>query len=412
MSHQNTESPAGEKGLQDLLLATAYQSEISRRGMFKLALSTLTAAALVANPLAAHAADATEETKAALASAQAEYDKVQAQLDELTAEYEALTKEQAKTLDKIEAVQLKIDDVQAQIDVKQAELEQKRELLGDRVARSYKAGDQGALALLLSSTSFEELISNTYYIAKINASDREAIKAVNEVQTELKESKADLDGQKADLESLRESQAKQIEAMQSKQAEVSELLSGLSDDVKELMAQRDAEIVAAAQAEAEEAARRKKAQEEAAKKQSVNNNPGYVAPGDGQQSGGNRQQAVVNACYSVPSPGANYCAMWVSQVFQRAGLGYPGGNANDMYANYCTYSDKANLKVGMIVAVSTYSKNYAGRIWGHVGIYIGNNQVMENIGYINTQSINSWCSYYGDTVTPRWGWALGINLEG
>ncbi len=103
--------------------------------------------------------------------------------------------------------------------------------------------------------------------------------------------------------------------------------------------------------------------------------------------------------------------MWVSRVFAAAGFSYLGGNANDMYNRWCTSSNKDNLRVGMIVAVSTYSKNTMGRIYGHVGIYVGNNTVMENIGGIASTNIDQWISYYGDTVSPRWGWAGGWALE-
>ena len=83
-----------------------------------------------------------------------------------------------------------------------------------------------------------------------------------------------------------------------------------------------------------------------------------------------------------------------------------------MYAAYCTSSDKSNLKVGMIIAVPSHPHTSAGRIYGHVGIYVGNNTVRDNIGYIRDINVDSWISYYGATSTPRWGWAKGINLEG
>ena len=83
-----------------------------------------------------------------------------------------------------------------------------------------------------------------------------------------------------------------------------------------------------------------------------------------------------------------------------------------MYANYCTSSNKANLKVGMIIAVPSHPHTSAGRIYGHVGISVGDYTVMDNIGYIRSISVDSWIAYYGLTSTPRWGWAKGINLEG
>ncbi len=95
---------------------------------------------------------------------------------------------------------------------------------------------------------------------------------------------------------------------------------------------------------------------------------------------------------------------------QNAGFSRVRGNANDMYNAWCTSSSKANLRVGMLIAVSTHSHTSAGRIYGHIGIYIGDNRVMHNVGNIETQDLDYWISFYGTTVTPRWGWANGINL--
>ena len=63
----------------------------------------------------------------------------------------------------------------------------------------------------------------------------------------------------------------------------------------------------------------------------------------------------------------------------------------------------------MIVAVSTHAGSSAGRIYGHIGIYIGN--VMDNVGFVRTISLDSWVSYYSSLVTPRWGWLGGIALS-
>jgi cell wall-associated NlpC family hydrolase len=114
---------------------------------------------------------------------------------------------------------------------------------------------------------------------------------------------------------------------------------------------------------------------------------------------------IIAATSTVPSAGSGYCAKWVSQVYEAAGLGYIGGNACDMYNNYCTSSDLSDLEPGMIVAVSTHSHSTSGQKYGHVGIYIGDGMVVSNIGTIKTQTLDSFISYYGDTVTVKWGWA-------
>ena len=301
----------------------------------------------------------------------------------------------------IENVQGGIDDTQAQIDENLEKLEAKQKVLADRVSTSYKSGGNSALSLLLSSASFDELISNVYYIEKVNARDKSAIADIHAIQDELEAQKAELEQQKSELEALKSDQTEQLSNMKAKKDEVQTLLDGLNSEVQQLISKRDAEILAAAQAEEE------------ARTQASSGGATYI-PGSGQDSiaAGTAQQRIVQVAKTTPSPGVGLCAWWVADVFERAGFGSVPGNADDMYASYCTSSNKANLKVGMIIAVPSHPHTSAGRIYGHVGIYVGDNTVMDNIGYIRSISVDSWIAYYGLTSTPRWGWAKGINLEG
>lgn len=391
-----------EERIKNAMYSFGYQEEFSRRGAIKAVLAAAGAAVLFGLPRHAYAARATQATLDALATAEEKLAAVQAELDALAAEFQALTLEQEKTISQIEDVQGQIDETQLAIEEKQKELEAKQEVLAGRVSDSYKEGPGSVLKLLLASKSFDELLSNSRYVEKINDADKQVIKEVQQIREELEEQKVGLEQQKADLEALKEQQAEQLSAMQAKQGEVQALVDGLSSDVKDLMAKRDAEYLAAV----EEERRQQEAQQ-----QHQQGGVTYL-PGNAQISGSSRsQERVVSCCYAVPSPGAGLCAMWVSRVFAAAGFSYLGGNANDMYNRWCTSSNKDNLRVGMIVAVSTYSKNTMGRIYGHVGIYVGNNTVMENIGGIASTNIDQWISYYGDTVSPRWGWAGDWALE-
>lgn len=391
--------------------------ELSRRTALKALFGAASAAVLFGLPIHAHAAEATKETTDKLNAAQAQLDEVQAQLDSIANEYAALANKNAQTLNDIEGVQGKIDDTQTQIDEKKAELKKKRGDLSDRVAASYKSGGTNILSLLLASGSFEELVANAHYVEKINKSDRDAIEDIQTIQEELDAQKTELESQKADLEKLKDQQTAQMQDMQAKQQEVQTVLNGLSDDVKELMAQRDSEILAAAQAE--EAAR--KAAAAAAAAANKNNSysggsssgGGSYAPGTPQQNAGSgKQQAVVNACYSTPSPGQNWCAAWVTNVFRNAGVGYFGGNACDMFNAWCYSSDRSALQVGMIVADSSHSgTGTPGLLYGHVGIYIGGGIVMSNEGAITSKSLDSFISFYGTGSGVRWGWLGGIALS-
>ena len=385
--------------------------ELSRRTALKALFGAASAAVLFGLPARAHAAEASKETTDKLNAAQAQLDEVQAQLDSIANEYAALANKNAQTLNDIENVQGKIDDTQAQIDEKKAELKKKRNDLSDRVAASYKSGGTNILSLLLASGSFEELVANAHYVEKINKSDRDAIEDIQTIQEELDAQKTELESQKADLEKLKDQQTAQMQDMQAKQQEVQTVLNGLSDDVKELMAQRDSEILAAAQAE--EAARKAAAAAAAANKNNSYSGGGSYAPGTPQQNAGSgKQQAVVNACYSTPSPGQNWCAAWVTNVFRNAGVGYFGGNACDMFNAWCYSSDRSALQVGMIVADSSHSgTGIPGLIYGHVGIYVGGGIVMSNEGAITSKSLDSFISFYGTGSGVRWGWLGGIALS-
>lgn len=116
------------------------------------------------------------------------------------------------------------------------------------------------------------------------------------------------------------------------------------------------------------------------------------------------QRRIVEAARVTPSPGGGLCAMWVSQVFSRAGLGYPEGNACDMFWQWCSRSDLRELKVGMIVAIPSHTHTYLGGIYGHVCIYIGGGMIMDNVGYVRTMPLNDWLEYYTTTYSPKWGW--------
>lgn len=333
--------------------------ELSRRTALKALFGAASAAVLFGLPARAHAAEASKETADKLNAAQAQLDEVQAQLDSIANEYAALANKNAQTLNDIENVGDEIDDTQAR--------SMKRRPSSRRSATTFPIAWPPAtspaartscrccwpLARLRNSSPTRITLRRS---TRATATPSRTFRPSGE---ELDAQKTELESQKADLEKLKDQQTAQMQDMQAKQQEVQTVLNGLSDDVKELMAQRDSEILAAAQAE--EAARKAAAAAAAASKNNSysggsSSGGGSYAPGTPQQNAGSgKQQAVVNACYSTPSPGQNWCAAWVTNVFRNAGVGYFGGNACDMFNAWCYSSDRSALQVGMIVADSSHS---------------------------------------------------------
>ncbi|MBQ6394730.1 MAG: hypothetical protein IJH87_00075 [Atopobiaceae bacterium] len=141
----------------------------------------------------------------------------------------------------------------------------------------------------------------------------------------------------------------------------------------------------------------------------------FLDPRSGQllTDASSRQRSVVDSAKRTPSPGGGYCAGWVSQVFSGAGIGYFGGDADDMFYAWCKSSDPRALKVGMIVAVPSHPHTRLGSIYGHVCIYVGDGWVMDNSaqGTIRRLALSDWLEYYGATHTPQWGWLGGVVLS-
>lgn len=81
---------------------------------------------------------------------------------------------------------------------------------------------------------------------------------------------------------------------------------------------------------------------------------------------------IHEAALSVPTTGKGYCASWVSYVYQKAGLGFIGGNACDMWGYCCVSSDTRDIREGMLIAVPTSPGSELGRKYGHVGILLKN----------------------------------------
>ncbi len=401
---------------------------ISRRDACKLFLGAGVAAAAITASFGLRPRAALAITQSDIDSAQSQYDVAQAKLKELSEQVSSMQSAMNDTNNKVEDVQKQIDSTQSDIEAKQdeikqkeAEIAEKRKQLGARMSSNYKAGPQGALEVLLSSASFEELTSNIYYLDKISESDKKMIAevkalrdALDQERQALENKKADLENQKASLQTLQADQRAQLDKITAKQNEAVEYVNSLDDQVKQLIAQRDAELLEAQQAAAIAA-------------QQNSNSSSYSGGGSsgggssyngGSNSGGSSSggsgsaAAVVSAANYTGSTGAGMCAAWVSNVFSNAGIGHFYGNACDMYYSWCHSSDRSTIQTGMIIAVASLGGSAAALIYGHVGIYIGGGMVRHNIsGNVVTQSLSSWISNLGGLSTPRWGWLGGVALS-
>ncbi len=172
-------------------------------------------------------------TQAQIDAARSDYDAAQKLLDEISNEVSNMQASLNDTNSQIGAISDQIADKQNQIDAKQKEISEKetqiaekRKALGARMSSNYKAGPAGALEMILSSASFEELTSNIYYLDKISESDQKMIEEVKNLKAALESDKAalqsektELETKKAELENLRASQESQLNGISARQAD-------------------------------------------------------------------------------------------------------------------------------------------------------------------------------------------------
>ena len=119
------------------------------------------------------------------------------------------------------------------------------------------------------------------------------------------------------------------------------------------------------------------------------------------------QRKIVTVATNSSSYGisgkSGYCQAWVADVYQavtgKRGHAHCALCAADMWG---VSSDWSKIPVGATVY------GYASNPYGHVGIYIGNGQVIHNLsGTVKVQSLESWVKQYKGFF---WGWENGKNL--
>lgn len=344
---------------------------------------------------------ASAETEAALADAQARYQSALAQIDYLNGQVFDAEARYSEITDQLNATIAQIDELQASIEQKQAELEEAQNVLAERVSASYRAGTTSMLDILLGATDFNDFISRVYYANKVSDSDAQAIQNVKDIKASLEADQAALQEQRAQQEQLQAEQAAQIEVLNAQVAEAEAYAASLDGEVQALIAQRDAEIAAAA--EAARIAAEQEAQRQAEEALAAGSSPdGWTGGGDtgsadtgsggdsggssggssggGSPSGGGggyQPASVVSAAYNYI--GTPYSVLDCSGLTSAAygDCGYSIYHQSGV--QYNTVVSKGNLVgAGGLVPGNLVFYARGGSIY-HVGIYIGGGYIIDSI---------------------------------
>jgi len=260
---------------------------MSRRTFVRIASLGLASLCLFEGRDLAFAAKASDETLAALDSAQAQYQAAMAELSAIGMQLEEAEYNLAACQAALDETVAQIALLEESIAQKQVELSQAQDVLADRVSASYRAGNADLLGVLLDATSFDDFVSRLYYAGKVSDADAAAIQAVKDLKAQLELQEQQLQEQRAQQEQLLIDQQAYTEELASAVAYYESYTAGLSYEVQALMEQAQRELLAAQQAEYEEYLRQQEALQNQQNQGSQNGQDNQGAQG-GQDDGGSQ----------------------------------------------------------------------------------------------------------------------------
>ena len=338
---------------------------------------------------------------------------IQSDVDAISDEIDEIDESVVETIASVEIIRDEVSQKEDQIKTTTEELQKAQETEQEqyaamklRVKFMYEKGDSTYLQLLLESQNFGEMVNKVEYVEKLYDYDRKLLEeyiaarqAVEALKNQLEDEKAELEAQQHELEEeqksleeiLTEKKATydnyEVQLAQAKQeaAVYKANIKKQNDEIKRLeaaSAAKQSEIDAAKQAEEE--ARR--AQELALQKQAESSGTGegqqtsssgsssasYASASSYSGSGSKGQQIANYACQFIGNPyvpggtslteGAD-CSGFVWRVYKDFGYSVP--RTSYSLRSYGTGVSYSEAQPGDVVC-------YAG----HVGIYIGNGQIV------------------------------------
>ncbi|WP_077611697.1 C40 family peptidase [Clostridium sp. Marseille-P2415] len=290
--------------------------------------------------------------------------------------------------------EVEIKKAESDYEAAKKEEEKQYAAMKKRIQYMYEKGDTEYLDIFLQVKNMSDLLNKAEYVEGIYTYDRNMLVTFQETKQKVADYKSDLEEDKAEMEVMeleyKEQQTQLEDLIATKKKEVSNFDSQLAKAKQDAnvyaqtVAKKNEEIRKAKEEEARKKAAeeaRKKAEEEAKKKASSSkktpassNNNKYTGPSASKSSGGTAEGRAV-ADYGLQFVGNPYvfggtsltngtdCSGFVQSVYRHFGYSVPRNSSEQRSAGReVSYSE---AQPGDIIC-------YAG----HVGIYIGNGQIV------------------------------------
>lgn len=242
-----------------------------------LSLSLLMGGVLLAAPFSAFA-----DTRSELATAADQLESLGSQLTELQDQLAVATSDLQKLDAAADAKSEEVVEAQEELDVRRA-------ALSDSVRDSYKGGSFSLIDFLLTSSSFEDLVSRAYYVEKILGAQADKISLVEDAADRLAQEQSELEARQTEQQATVDELMALVEQYQSTVDEAASVYNALDAQAREeLVAQQGENESIAAAVEAAESASTdtEQLQEEDANREDAKD----TEPSDGGNQGGSGVQ--------------------------------------------------------------------------------------------------------------------------
>lgn len=367
-----------------------------------------------------------------------EQEAVEAELEELDAELVDLLLSVDLLESDIKGKELEIEKTKEELEEAKQQVSAQEASMARRIKFMYERGGSTYLELFLESKSMAEAVNKSDYSEKLYKYDRLMLERyrmaredvenkeaqLEEELAELEEIKEDLNAQKEELDALiaekqetADNFAAQLSQAKAKAGEYKNQISQQSDNLKKLNQAEAEKVAEEARKKAEEEAR-KKAEEAARKKAEEDNTKTYGDSSDESSSesssSGSSESEDRPRGTSVRATGsglgtdiANFALGYVGCPYVAGGTSLSNGCdcsgfTQGVYSNFGIKIPRSSYAQSAGGTEVSYDEAQAGDIiyyGGHVGIYIGNNQIVHASTAATGIKISS--AFYRSIITVR-----------
>ncbi|MDE6662419.1 MAG: C40 family peptidase [Lachnospiraceae bacterium] len=327
-----------------------------------------------------------------------------AEIEELDAEMVSLLTDINLIEEEIGKKEEEIVKTQADYDAAVATKDEQYESMKIRIKFMYEKGDTSYLQLFFESASIGDMLNKAEYVEALYEYDRKLLeeyqKTVEEVaalqdrleeeKSELQTSQYELEEEQAYVEDILAKKQKEYENYDVMLAKARQEAAAYTTKIKQETAQIKKLEEEEARRKAEEEAR-KKAEEEARK---AAENDGDGDQSDGDKNNGDKNEEDKSSEQEKPKPSssgsskgqeiANFACKWVGNPYKAGGTSLTNGAdcSGFVWAVYNNFgislprSSYAQSGVGKAVSYSDAQPGDIIYYGGHVGIYIGNGEIV------------------------------------